>query len=349
MEKSEVIKTAHRMLPAGAELLYLVEFGSRLYGTATPESDYDYMGIFMPSLDDLVLMKNFKSCQFSTGDNNSKNTQEDYDIQVWSIQYWLLTLIPKMDTVALDVFFSPSNKDAVLFKDPIIDSIHETPQYFINSKNVSNSAYIRYAMSQAKRYGVKGTKLNLLIELDNFLLDVQDKFDSDFLKDQKLDMIADAILAKFEGNEYLNTTQLKGGSEALQICGKYYPYYITLDYFISSIKEAADSYGKRAKLAAQNEGIDWKAISHALRAVYQALQLAATGKVVFPLPRPIREELIAVKTGLMTWDEVSEKLEKGIQDVDRVRDPWVNHYDLNVARRIINNLYAKQIVKALHE
>lgn len=159
MDRDEVIKVAHSMLPKKAELLYLVEFGSRLYGTDTPDSDYDYLGLYLPGINDLVCMRNSKSCQFSTGNDKSKNTKDDFDIQVWSLQYWLLDLVRKMDTVALDLFFSPSNEQAVLFKSDIIDSTYRLPNHFIESAQVSNSAYIRYAMSQARRYGIKGTKL----------------------------------------------------------------------------------------------------------------------------------------------------------------------------------------------
>jgi hypothetical protein len=42
-------------------------------------------------------------------------------------------------------------------------------------------------------------------------------------------------------------------------------------------------YGERAKLAANNENIDWKAVSHALRAAYQVRQILIEGTIIFPL------------------------------------------------------------------
>ena len=54
-------------------------------------------------------------------------------------------------------------------------------------------------------------------------------------------------------------------------------------------------YGKRTRSAADNDGRDWKALSHALRALYEAEELVDTGKITFPLP--LADEVKALKEG----------------------------------------------------
>ena len=339
MDKVRVIEVAKGMLPKGSHLLYLTEFGSRLYGTATKDSDYDYQGLYIPDLKDLALMKTSKSCRFSTGNDVSKNTHEDFDIQVWSIQYWLLDLMPKMDTVALDLYFSSTNEDATLFKNGLLDWIFRNSDNFIDSGKISNSAYIRYAMSQARRYGVKGSKLHLLRELERFLSKFEENFHPIFMKESRLETIADAILAKFERNEYLSSRSLQDGSEALQICGKYYPYHLTLEYFTKCMREAVDRYGERARMAENNEGIDWKALSHAVRAVYQAIELSQTGLIKFPFKEEVSEDLISIKKGERTFDEVSSQIERGIETIDSLQPAWEGKYSSGLAMKLIWQLY----------
>jgi predicted nucleotidyltransferase len=94
----------------GTSLLFLTIFGSSLYGTETPgKSDLDLRGIFLPSIGALALNKAPKSLQRSTNRTGQRNSAEDVDIDLWSVQHWLLKLLPAGDTGDLDLMFSPSH------------------------------------------------------------------------------------------------------------------------------------------------------------------------------------------------------------------------------------------------
>ncbi len=56
-----------------------------------------------------------------------------------------------------------------------------------------------------------------------------------------------------------------------------------------------------------NEGIDWKALSHAVRVGEQAIELLTTG--VFTFPRPEAAHLVAIKTGRLPYSVVAEEIE----------------------------------------
>ena len=62
-----------------------------------------------------------------------------------------------------------------------------------------------------------------------------------------------------------------------------------------------------------NEGIDWKAMSHAVRVARQAIELLDTGRITFP--RPDREQLVAIKQGLLPYGEVSRTLELLVEEL----------------------------------
>ena len=97
------------------KLVYLTEFGSTLYGMNSPESDIDYKGIFVPNKEDLLLGKKMKSLNFSTGNDKSKNSKEDIDVEVWSLHYFL-ELLQKGETSAVDLLFS-MNSNSVIFNE----------------------------------------------------------------------------------------------------------------------------------------------------------------------------------------------------------------------------------------
>jgi hypothetical protein len=79
-----------------------------------------------------------------------------------------------------------------------------------------------------------------------------------------------------------------------------------------------DNYGKRAKLAQSNEGIDWKALSHAVRVANEALELLSTANVTFPLPNAAH--ILEIKRGLLPYDDVASEIEKLLEDVERASE-----------------------------
>jgi hypothetical protein len=57
-----------------------------------------------------------------------------------------------------------------------------------------------------------------------------------------------------------------------------FSYEISFDVqFVGIRVKFYDDYGHRAKLASENKNVDWKAISHALRAAIQTKEILTTG------------------------------------------------------------------------
>ena len=269
------------------EILYKTKFGSHLYGTDTENSDIDYKGIYLPKLSDLVmryLIPDKKSINYSTGDQHSKNTNQDVDIQYWSLQYWL-SLVKVGDTNALDLLFSyGTSHEVVEFCDERMLPFFQNPLKMVNPK--LTKAYVSYCNAQAKKYGLKGTRLSILKELIEFL-------------NQNQLLIKNGGLVREISQEILDLNYDKSlcfqKDDLLYICGKAHGLNIKILEFQTRINNEYEKYGHRARLAEQNEGVDWKAVSHAVRCIDQCKEFLETGKMTFPL---ISKEIITnIKLG----------------------------------------------------
>ncbi len=69
-------------------------------------------------------------------------------------------------------------------------------------------------------------------------------------------------------------------------------------------------YGHRALLAEKNEGVDWKAMMHALRVTREAEELLLHHTITYP--RPEAELLLGIRKGELPYKQVAELLEEGL-------------------------------------
>jgi hypothetical protein len=95
--------------------------------------------------------------------------------------------------------------------------------------------------------------------------------------------------------------------------------------FKNTLKEAANiytriyqEYGHRARLAQTNEGIDWKALSHAVRVANEALELLETHHVTFPLPNAAH--ILAIKRGTVPYTHVADEIEGLLVAVEKASE-----------------------------
>ena len=75
-------------------------------------------------------------------------------------------------------------------------------------------------------------------------------------------------------------------------------------------------YGERSHKAEQNEGIDWKAVSHAVRASDQLIELYTSGKITYPLY--FAEHILNIKQGKLPYKEVSDEIEYKMEQINQL-------------------------------
>jgi predicted nucleotidyltransferase len=280
------------------DIIVKMIFGSHLYGTNTKDSDTDYKGVFLPSEEQIILNKVPKSYNETTGKNNSKNSSEDVDTEIYSLHYFI-TLACEGQTVAFDMLHA--QEDMIIEKSDIWDDIVSERHRFYTR---SLKAFVGYARRQAAKYGVKGSRLSSAKYVIEFLSKLNNEKQ---LKDY-WDMLP---LLEYV---YKDTVD-KNGLRLYEICGKNFQETTRIGYVIPILEKFYTSYGARAKQAEQNEGIDWKAISHAMRAALQTKQLLTENTIKFPLKEA--DYLKKVKSGQVDYlTEALPYLESLMGDVE---------------------------------
>lgn len=279
-----------------------MHFGSHLYGTDTPDSDMDFKGVFLPSARDILLGRIPKSkVQNSKTGNATKNSKYDIDLEMYSLHYFL-ELACKGETVALDMLHAPAS---MLLEDSMTWRFIWCHRDRFYTKNLK--ALVGYARRQAAKYGIRGSRLN---DAKRVLLFLQAWMKDGWTLANIWDSLPDG--------EHIHKGMTSDGKlRTYQVVGKTFQETAKIYYIIPILQRFVDSYGARAEAAARNEGIDWKAVSHALRAAYQTRQILTEKTIIFPL----REApyLIDVKMGKLDYTgEVLPRLEELMDEIERL-------------------------------
>jgi len=292
-------------------VLFKTEYGSRLYGTNTPTSDTDWKVVYLPALDDLLVGKRLSITSKSTGDDKSRNTSDDEDISFIPLQIFAKDFLAGQ-TYAIEVAFAYlSRYDSTgLFG----YFVGELTSRFLTS-NVK--AMVGYALNQAQIYGVKGTRLATVEKFKEHL----ETLCADGFADEKLDLVENWLSENT--NKYLFYTTYENHNEklaAVSLLEKVYPFNITVGEAYNRVRKLEDKYGVRAQAAKQADGADWKAMSHALRILMQAIVLLEEHKLVFPLPADAVAFLKSVKNGKVPFENVQTVLVNWMHDLDVAKE-----------------------------
>lgn len=288
-----------------------IKFGSHLYGTSTPQSDLDFKSVYVPTPRDILLQR-VKGAINSARQKQEKekNLPGEVEEESYSLQRYL-GLAAEGQTVALDVLFAPEWS----MTEPPAPEWQEVIRNRSRILTKRSAAFIGYCRQQANKYGIKGsrvaaarkalTTLNGLIETHGTTPKLG-QFDA---------IIADEI-ASIEHMVIIDIP-LPSGSviRHWDVCGRKLPFTSSVKNARDIVQKLVDEYGQRALQAESQQGIDWKALSHAVRVGTQAIEVLRTGNVTFPLPNA--DHVIAIKTGRLPYQEVSAEIEGLLEAVER--------------------------------
>jgi len=296
-----------------SRVIYVTQYGSKLYGTDNPNSDTDYKGIFIPSRDDVLLKRDIEHFNFNSNDNNTRNSKDDIDLQLFSI-YKFFSLLKKGETGAMDILFSLFREDTQEFNNrKYTDVIKENYKRFYN-RNLHS--FIGYCVGQSKVYNVRGERFN---ELHSFV-----KYFNQLAKEhgsEKLEMMFPQIDEIFSNHpyKYINyviaptsrgTGEVKDG-KYVEVLGKRFLGTVTVNYFSERITEMEEQFGNRAKASAK--GVDFKALSHAVRVISEIEELIDDEFISFPLKN--RVYVTSIKEGNELLEDVMEYIDERITTV----------------------------------
>ena len=277
-------------------------FGSHLYGSNTDNSDLDFKSIYIPSANDILLQKIKTSIQNKRNKPEfEKNNADDIDEEIYSLDKFF-SLVSEGQTVSLDVLFS--NPDKHLITSDIWKEISDNRKRLISRKS---EAFIGYCRQQANKYGIKGSRVaaaRKAYEVLGALVGIYGKTTKLCHFENDLKYLVEDEFCEFESKFLANGQEIKH----LSVCGRLMPFTSSVGSAYDIVKRLFDEYGKRALQAENNDGVDWKALSHAVRIGQQAIELFETHNIIFP--RPNAHELVKIKKGELPYKEVAELIEE---------------------------------------
>lgn len=311
-------------------------FGSNLYGLATPESDKDYKGIFIPTAREIVLGGR-DTYNTSTGGKH-KNGAEDVDTEMMSLRQFI-RLASKGETMCIDMLHA--RPEHLVSTTGLWDFVHDHREMFYTTKM---DAFLGYCRKQASKYGVKGSRLAALERVMVFCKSVPQAN-----WDYKLRNFIE-FMPKDEFT-FSGTDTTKSGDEIsfYEVLGRRYLYGIKFSEFASQVSKIYEDYGDRAKKAKEQVGVDWKALSHAVRGGEQLLEIYQTGDLQFPLKN--RQFILDVKLGKKSLvDEVQPYLEDLTDRVEaEIKIATANgmrsHVDVEYWNQFVYDVYSDEVRK----
>lgn len=271
-------------------VLFLSEFGSHLYGTATPQSDRDFKAVYADDLDNIILQKDSKQVTNVSSGGNLQNKADDVDIEFIELRKFLRDAL-KGQTYAIEMLFANEN-NIILCSDTFRSLLSNKDK--ILSPNVK--PFLGYCAAQARKYGEKGKRLEEALSLVEFL-------------NEYPDLPIRTLRAALKGFSCVTLHTEQGSLTAFD---RTFPFGAKASYVADSLQKLVDSYGPRSFAAL--DGRDAKAIGHAFRVAFEVEELLTSGSISFPLKEA--PFLLGIKTGEIPLDSsLLQNLDLTISDV----------------------------------
>lgn len=261
-----------------------------MYGTDTILSDRDIIGVFIPTREEILL-------------NNVKHhipyKKENADVQLWSI-YFFLNGLCKGDPLAIDLLHAPVDNWLLYNYKFWIDFVRNTTDFYTKGMD----KFVNFARDQATVYGIKGSRMKELETVVKFLRKLPP---DDRLYDHWDD------LPKGEFVYCIPSSPIK----MYEVCNRKFQETVTILYILNNLEKRLTAYGKRAIMAKNNEGVDWKALSHAIRSAEQVYWVLKYGGYRYPLKNSHFIKL--VKQGKIDFNMAQAVLEDYMTEIERLK------------------------------
>jgi uncharacterized protein len=242
---------------AAKNLILKFKSGSHAYGTSTPNSDSDYIGVFMPDEPYVLGNKHCEQVQIRTNpsDSGKQNTSKDSDTVIYSLPKFIKLLTANNPTV-LETLYYPQN--CLVFANDLGMELLRHRDLFPSKK--VKWTYLGYAFTQKKALTHKKERWEALgkalVQLDIWEQERHEKLPV------RLELPSDLREDKTWG-------QYEKGMAIADIRKILQQHVASYGYRVEDIKK----FGFSCKFA-----------SHLIRLLDEGLQFLVEGKIDLPLP-----------------------------------------------------------------
>jgi uncharacterized protein len=279
--------------------------GSYLYGTNTPESDLDYVGIFiapeqyyygLSSVDEV-------DCSIISKREDGKNDINAIDRKFYELRKFMKLAMENNPNI-LEMLFTPTAVYTDLYGQAIIDNADLFPW------KGSAEKFLGYAFSQRHKMVIKVDNYSSLTTFNDWL--------NEYTYDPRLYVLSEKF---YKTNQLLaelrEVKSLKGivtFNEHNALIGDInISLTDELSKVHSKIKDRLAKVGHREELYTKY-GYDTKFGMHLVRLMLEGRELLETGRISFPLKE--KNFLLDIRQGKFTKEEIikySEELEKEVE------------------------------------
>lgn len=265
------------------DLIFMTLAGSHMYGTNTPDSDIDKRGVCIPPRNVVMgFARNFEQQHF-----------EGEDTVVYGLMKFMKLCLENNPNI-IELLFAP--EDCVQVCHPIWEKLLERRDEIISAK--CYYTFTGYAHSQLNR--LKGHREWLRNPVTH--KPTREEFG--------LSQAGQGVRELAQGVDVFEISP-----EAKAIIEKEKAYKAALRRWQDYQKWLEERNPARAKLEAAH-GYDTKHALHLVRLLRMGHEILTTGKVI--VRRPDAEELLAIRNGCYTLDELLEKVEALKSSLDQV-------------------------------
>lgn len=285
-------------------VLAKIVFGSKLYGTNIPTSDNDFRAIYLPTLEECVLL-----CARDAWEDKSEE-----DTSFFSLQHFL-KMASEGQSAAIELLCAgPEHRVST---SPLFEYLHENRKHFF-SKNMNS--FVGYARAMSGKYTSRVDRLNEAEAIVAYLQENIEFADENGVKySPRLADVWDGLPVSPNATKGENPNNKNADKRAYFVCGRELQATVTTEHAIGVIKQIVNTYGERVKKA-KSADLDYKALMHAFRAGYQVKQIMETGDLKFPLPEA--DYLRDMRSGKINFvdNHLDEKLDDLMNEVQGLID-----------------------------
>lgn len=214
------------------------------------------------------------------------------------------------------MLFSLFREDTQMYNDVHFTTImKENYQRFYN-KNLHS--FIGYCVGQSKMYNIKGVRFN---ELHDFVEvfkeisidDPEAKLETYFTKIEQIFALKQYKYVKFIKASISRGNQAYKEGRYVELLGKRFAGSVSIAYFSKQIEEMEKQFGGRSRDA--SKGVDYKALSHAVRVINEVEELIDERFITFPLKN--RLYITSIKEGNESLESVMAYLDIKLDEVQK--------------------------------
>jgi hypothetical protein len=270
----------------------------------------------------------------------TRNGPGDVDIETHSLQRFL-QMLTENQPGAVEMLFAP---DSMLLGQP--DPLWREVQALGPSLLCRQaSLFVRYCRRQTEAHSAKGARLDAahraLAWLDDSVLRYGPR--------ARLEEHSAEIEQLAATTPHLAITditpQIGQVIRHLTVCGRQIPFTVSLSVGRDLACRVTAGYSRRTREAEQQDDVDWKALSHAVRIGQEAVELLQTGGLSFPLRGADR--LLAIKLGQISYIAVVNEIERALAEVEKavLASPLPKQPDVAAAETLVLRVYRGQVLR----